>query len=132
MEKLEKEISFEYFRASGPGGQNVNKVSTAARLRFDAARSPSLSEEVRARLIRLAGKRVNAEGILLITAERFRTREENREDALARFYDLLRRASRRPKKRLATQPTKASQEERLKGKKKRGELKKMRRGELGI
>ncbi len=127
MKNLEDEITFEYIRAAGPGGQNVNKVSTAAQLRFNAARSPSLAEETRARLIRLAGKKINAEGILVITAKRFRTQEKNRADALARFYDLMRRASQRPKRRLPVQPNKASKEKRLQSKKKRGEIKKMRR-----
>lgn len=126
MKKLASEIAIEFIRASGPGGQNVNKVSTAAQLRFDAARSPSLSEEARARLIQLAGRRISADGILIITANRFRTQERNREDALARFYELIHKASLRPKKRQATKPTKASKEERLKEKKKRGEVKKWR------
>lgn len=128
MQNLDDEIAIEYVRASGPGGQNVNKVSTAAQLRFDAVHSPSLTEEVRARLLQLAGKRINAEGILIVTAHRFRTQEKNRADAIARFYELIRKASQRPKPRRATKPTQASKETRINVKKKRGELKKLRRG----
>lgn len=128
MKSLTPEITLEYVRASGPGGQNVNKVATAAQLRFDVLNSPSLAADLKLRLLRLAGKRVNAEGILVLEARRFRTQEANREDVLQKFYELVRKAGEKPKLRRKAKPTKASQEERLKGKKKRAEVKKSRRG----
>jgi ribosome-associated protein len=121
----ERELQIDFVRASGPGGQNVNKVATAAQLRFDVHAS-SLPEEVKARLIRLAGNRVTSEGVLLIEARRFRTQEQNREDAIRRFVELVRKALVKPKPRKRTKPTKASKEERLKEKKRRAEIKKMR------
>lgn len=121
----ERELQIDFIRSSGPGGQNVNKVATAVQLRFDV-RASSLPEEVKARLIHLAGKRITSEGILWIEAKRFRTQEQNREDALQRFVELVRRSLIKPKARKRTKPTKASKEERLKGKKKRGEIKRIR------
>lgn len=121
----ENELQFEYVRASGPGGQKVNKVATAAQLRFDVWTS-SLPENVKARLLAIAGKRVNAEGVLLIEAKRFRTQEQNREDAIKRFIELVHKASIKPKKRKKTQPTQASKERRMQEKKQRGKIKKSR------
>jgi len=121
----ERELQIDFVRASGPGGQNVNKVATAVQLRYDVGAS-LLPEEVKRRLIHLAGNRITAERELLIEAKRFRTQEQNRADAIQRFSDLVRSALVRPKTRRKTKPTKASKEERLKEKKKRGEIKKFR------
>ncbi|MFN8403130.1 MAG: alternative ribosome rescue aminoacyl-tRNA hydrolase ArfB [Anaerolineales bacterium] len=121
----ESELHFDYIRASGPGGQNVNKVATAVQLRFDTHAS-SLPEEIKLRLTRLAGKRMTDDGVLLIEAKQFRTQEKNREDAIQRFVELIRKATVKPKLRKKTKPTKASKEKRLQSKKQRGEIKKSR------
>jgi ribosome-associated protein len=121
----ERELQIDFVRASGPGGQNVNKVATAAQLRFDVNAS-SLSEDVRRRLIRLAGNRVTTEGVLLIEAKRFRTQEQNREDAVQRFVELVRKALIPPKPRKQTRPTAASKAKRIKAKKLRGDTKRLR------
>ena len=125
----DNELHFDFIRASGPGGQNVNKVATAVQLRFDVSAS-SLSKDVKTRLIHLAGRRMTGEGILLIEAKQFSTQEQNRADALRRLAALVRRSLYKPKPRKKTKPTKASKEERIKGKKKRGEIKKNRQGKL--
>jgi ribosome-associated protein len=122
----ESELEFHFIRASGPGGQNVNKVASAVQLRFDLGRSASLPPEVLARLRALAGKRVSADGILVITAQRFRTQSRNRADALGRLLALLREAVRPRKKRLPTRPTAAARARRLDFKRRHGALKRSR------
>ena len=123
----EREIREEFVRSSGPGGQNVNKVATAVKLRFDALRSPALPDEVKKRLIRLAGKKMNRKGELIIDARRFRTQEQNRKDAMDRLIGLVRKAVQKPKPRLKTKPTSASRERRLEAKHKRSDIKQARR-----
>ncbi len=123
----EREIAESFVRASGPGGQNVNKLSTAVRLRFDVRGSPSLPDEVRSRLERLAGARLTRDGVLVITAQRHRTQARNRADARDRLIDLIRRAAVPPVKRRPTTPTAASRARRIEGKKRRAGVKRLRR-----
>lgn len=121
----ESELHLEFTRSSGPGGQNVNKVSSAVLLRFDT-NSPSLSSDVRGRLVKLAKNRINEDGELIIQASRHRSQEQNRQDALERLVALVRKAAEEPKVRLKTKPSPVSKEIRLKYKKQRGEIKKQR------
>ena len=123
----ESEIEEKFIRSAGPGGQNVNKVATAVQLRFDVQHSPSLPEAVRARLLRLAVKRVTDEGVLVIEAHRFRTQEENRQDARQRLVALLQKAAVAPKTRRPTKPTAASQARRLDSKRRQSQRKRLRR-----
>ncbi len=122
----ENEIQFDFIRSSGPGGQNVNKVATAVQLRFDVGNSPSLPGDVRTRLIRLAGRRITQDGILIIEARQFRTQEQNREDAIERLVELIRKATEKPRPRKKTKPSLAAKERRIESKKQRGRVKKLR------
>ena len=122
----DSELEESFILASGPGGQNVNKVASAVQLRFDAARSPSLPEDVRARLKALAGRRLTGAGVIVVTARRFRSQERNRADARERLAELIRRAASPPRPRRATRPTLASKTRRLEAKKSRGQIKRAR------
>jgi ribosome-associated protein len=122
----DSEIAEVFIRASGPGGQNVNKVASAVQLRFDARRSPSLPDDVRGRLERLAGSRLTRDGVIVITAQRHRAQARNREDALARLLDLIRAAAHPPPKRRTTKPPRSARERRIESKKRRGGVKRLR------
>jgi ribosome-associated protein len=128
----ERELEEHFIRASGPGGQNVNKLASAVQLRFDVRRSPSLPDDVRARLEHLAGSRLTREGVLVIDAHRHRTQARNRQDARERLMDLIRRAAVAPRPRRATKPTAGARERRLDSKKRRATIKGLRRGKPAL
>lgn len=129
---LKEDLSEDFIRASGPGGQNVNKVSTAVQLRFNLEANQTLPQDVKSRAARLAGSRLTQHGEIILQADRHRTRERNRDDALQRLLDLLRRATEKPKPRKATKPTLGSKKRRLDAKKQRGQIKKMRSKSRGF
>jgi len=122
----DSELNFSFVRSSGPGGQNVNKVATAAQLRFDVRNSPSLPADVKERLVKLAGARITQDGMLVIEAKRYRTQEQNRADALMRLAVLVEKATHRPRVRHATRPSLTARIKRVETKKKRGAVKKLR------
>jgi ribosome-associated protein len=124
----ENEIKLDFIRSSGPGGQNVNKVATRVQLRFDVKNSPSLSDDVRSRLARLAGRKITENGILIIQAGRFRKQERNRQDAIDRLKNLIWKASIKPKVRIKTKPSRAAKKRMLLAKRHRSKIKRMREG----
>jgi ribosome-associated protein len=128
----ERELEERFVRASGPGGQNVNKLSSAVQLRFDVRQSPSLAADVRQRLERMAGRRLTREGVIVIMAQRHRTQERNRQDALDRLIELIREASVPPTPRRPTKPTRGSKERRLESKKNRSSIKSLRQGKPSL